>query len=226
VSRPRAIAAAALVAIGTACIGQAAWIHVKAVVAQRLLERAWTKTLASGQPVQPWPWADHEPVGRLRVPAQGVDLLVLAGATGRTLAFAPGELAGSVAPGKPGTLVIAGHRDTHFRFLREIEIGQRVELVDRDGSEYGYRVIAREIVHDREGWAPEPWGPARLELVTCYPFDQPVPGGPLRWVVTAELESTRASELLDPVARELFAGQPVLADLDLDRDRDLGRARF
>ena len=71
---------------------EAAAIPVKAVVAQFLLARAWATRRPGADRPRPWPWADTWPVGRLAVPRLEVDQIVLAGATGRTLAFGPARL--------------------------------------------------------------------------------------------------------------------------------------
>ena len=174
---------------------EAGWIHAKAWLAQVLLERAWGETLAGGGPARPWPWADTRPVGRLWVPAHGVDLVVLAGASGRTLAFAPGHLSGSAGLDGLGNSVLAGHRDTHFAFLRRLELGDEIRTENADGETHRYRVVDLAVVEERDMNALDPWAPPSLTLVTCYPFDTPVPGGPLRYVVTAELEGRLAERL-------------------------------
>jgi hypothetical protein len=89
-------------------------IKAKAWLAPVLIERAWEESLAKSGPVPPWPWADTWPVARLQVPAAGVNLLVLAGDSGNALAFGPGHARASAQPGQSGTVVIGGHRDTHF----------------------------------------------------------------------------------------------------------------
>lgn len=91
---------------------EAAWIPLKAAVAQALLERAFARTLAEGRPVRPWPSADTEPVARLSL--AGRSFVVLRGGSGQALAFGPGHLDGTPEPGKPGTAVFAAHRDTQF----------------------------------------------------------------------------------------------------------------
>src|SRR5512134_469774 len=106
------------VAIGLWQVGQGGWIYAKALLAQHMLQHAWARTLAGEREVRPWPWADTWPVARLRVPVHGIDLIVLDGVSGRTLAFGPGHAGGSAPPGAPGTAIISGHRDTHFRFLQ------------------------------------------------------------------------------------------------------------
>jgi hypothetical protein len=78
--------AVALTAVGAWQVGDGVWIYAKAGLGQHLLQRAWARTLAGETEVKPWPWADSWPVARLRVPAHGVDLIVLDGISGPTLA--------------------------------------------------------------------------------------------------------------------------------------------
>jgi sortase A len=165
-------------------LGQGAWIHAKAQLAQYLLQRAWERTLDGEKDARPWPWADTWPVARLRVPAHGIDLIVLDGVSGRTLAFAPGHASGGPAPGAPGTAVISGHRDTHFRFLAGVTPGDEI-LVETPGRAVArFRVVDTAVVDSRVAVLRAADGPA-LALLTCYPFDALRAGGPLRWVVTA-----------------------------------------
>ena len=159
----------------------AAWIPVKAELAQWLIERSWRDALA-GQPAQPpWPWADTVPVGLLLAPGQGVRLHVLRGGSGRNLAFGP-VLDDAGADG--ADRIISGHRDTHFGFLRDVRKGDTLEWSDRRGSRR-YRIEQLEVVDSRTQRLVIERGAERLTLVTCFPFDSPVAGGPLRYVVTA-----------------------------------------
>jgi sortase A len=80
--------------------------------------------------------------------------------------------------------VISGHRDTHFRFLRELRPGDRLQLSGRGGSRW-YAVGDLEVVDSSRLELVIDPGLERLSLVTCYPFDAPLAGGPLRYVVTA-----------------------------------------
>ena len=173
-----------LLLLGAWQAGHGAWIHAKAQLAQYLLQRAWARTLDGERDARPWPWADTWPVARLRVPAHGVDLIVLDGVSGRTLAFAPGHASGSPVPGAPGTAVISGHRDTHFRFLAALKPDDEivVELPGRPAARF--RVVDSAVVDSRMAVIRAADGPA-LALLTCYPFDALRAGGPLRWVVTA-----------------------------------------
>lgn len=171
--------------LGSVLLGKGTWIYLKAKLAQVLLGLAWTASLASGEDVRPWPWADTHPVARLAVPELGVEQIVLAGASGRTLAFAPGWLDGSAVPGEEGNVVIAGHRDTHFAFLEQLREGDEIELAGRDGMRRTYRVESATVVDQRDTRSLEQAQGDTLTLITCYPFDAVAPGGPLRFVVRA-----------------------------------------
>jgi len=162
----------------------AASIQAKAWLAPILIERAWSRTLAGASAQRPWPWADTWPVARLRAPAHGVELFVLAGDSGNALAFGPGHALASAPPGGPGLTVIGGHRDTHFAFLRDVAPGDRLELQLPGGATRTYRVESARVVHSER----EPLTAGSREgllLVTCYPFDALRPGGPLRYTVLA-----------------------------------------
>jgi sortase A len=170
------------------------WIHAKAALAQLLLEQAWTRSDHGRLSQRPWPWADIAPLARLRVPRLHQDLIVLDGDSGQALAFGPGWSTAGVRPGAAGLGVISAHRDTQFRFLPSLRPGDRVELDGPRGSS-DYVVTDSRVIDSRQARIPardSPAGdsPARdsmdgLWLVTCYPFDAVVPGGPLRYVVQA-----------------------------------------
>lgn len=185
-SRRQALAAAGilLAALGVWQVAEALFIPAKAAVAQVLLHRAWDRTLAGEDRAKPWPWADTWPVARLKLPSVDSDLIVLAGASGQALAFGPGHVPGTAVPGRNGLSMIGGHRDTHLKVLAELAPGSRVEIQRPDGETRVYRVEATSIADARQPWAA-PAEADRLVLVTCYPFDAVIPGGPLRYLVHA-----------------------------------------
>ncbi|MGI9233446.1 MAG: class GN sortase [Woeseiaceae bacterium] len=178
---------ACLLGLGFWQLGSGAYIPAKAWFAQELMQRAWVR---AGQDVDrpvPWPWADTWPVARLRSKAQDIDLIVLEGGSGRTLAFGPGRLSASAMPGEIGNTVIAGHRDTHFRFLRRIEAGDLLSIESAKGRKHLYKVLGTDIVDSRKGGLVLDTDTAMLTLVTCYPFEARESGGPLRYIVTAKM---------------------------------------
>ncbi len=164
-------------------------IEAKAALAPILIKEAWQRTLAETRPgARPWPWADTWPVGRLQAPTLAIDLPILASDSGNALAFAPGHALQSAPLGTAGLAVIGGHRDTHFSFLRDLEVGSPLRLQLPDSSWRDYRVVATDVVNSRkQGWSAQTQGQQEaLLLVTCYPFDALRPNGPLRYVVRAE----------------------------------------
>ncbi|MCP4329767.1 MAG: class GN sortase [Alphaproteobacteria bacterium] len=179
-----------MAAAGLWLVGDGLYIRAKAVLAQHLLAGAWADTLDGAEGVKPWSWADTWPVARLSVPRLGIDHIVLAGGSGRTLAFGPGHVDGTALPGMAGTSIIGGHRDTHFRFLEKVATGDAIEVERADGAVRRYSVEDVRIVHKDAARMPAGDGAPVLVLSTCYPFDAVVPGGPLRYVVTARADNT------------------------------------
>ncbi len=176
--------ACALAAAGLVPLGHAAFLHAKAALAQVLLERAWRQAQVDGSAPRPWPWADTAPVARLRAPRLGIERIVLEGDSGRTLAFGPGHSPSSAAPGTHGVTVLSAHRDTHFAFLRDLASGDHIALDTPRGTRH-YRIDDLRVFDVRDGQAHIAHDRDGLVLVTCFPFDALVPGGPLRYVVSA-----------------------------------------
>jgi len=178
---------ACLLCLGFWQLGQGAYIPAKAWLAQELMLRAWARMQSGASRVTPWPWADTWPIARLTASSGEVDLIVLAGGSGRTLAFGPGHLGASAMPGEVGNTVIAGHRDTHFQFLKDVQAGDVLKLESGRGLEHSYEVTSVDIVDSRKAGLSLDTDAAMLSLVTCYPFDAIDAGGPLRYVVTARM---------------------------------------
>ncbi|MET0067950.1 MAG: class GN sortase [Candidatus Thiodiazotropha sp.] len=170
--------------------GQGLMIEAKAWLAQGLIARAWVRTLAGERQVVPWPWADTWPVARIGFPGHDLSLLVLKGDQGNSLAFGPGWSEVTARPGEAGLSVISGHRDTHFRVLKDLQPGEIVTLQTIEGVMFFYRVMETAVVDESLGlqWPLDALaaGDGALLLITCYPFDGWVPGGPLRYLVRAE----------------------------------------
>ncbi|MGY3039876.1 sortase A [Rhodanobacter sp. TND4EL1] len=186
----RVMVAALVLAAGLGVHGS--WIHTKAVLAQWLLERAWNHSDHGRSPQHPWPWADITPLARLSVPRLHQDLIVLDGDSGQALAFGPGWNAGSARPGATGLGVISAHRDTQFRFLPALRPGDRLN-VEGSGGSTDYEVTGSRVMDSRHERIPASDSMDGLWLVTCYPFNAIVPGGPLRYVVQARRANLNAA---------------------------------
>jgi sortase A len=125
-------------------------------------------------------------MARLSIPRLNAVLYVVEGDDNSDLRRGPGHLIGTALPGQDGNCVIAGHRDTHFRVLKDIRKGDEI-LLSRDGRTFHYRVDEMSIV------TPDNLAPLRpshtpvLNLITCYPFNYVGPA-PRRFIVHARLE--------------------------------------
>ena len=182
----RLISPLVLALVGTLLIGAGAYIHAKAWLALGLLERACDRSIATGQPGRPWSRADTWPVARIEVRRIGASAIVLAGTSGQALAFGPGHLERTVDAGERGIAVYAAHRDTHFRFLRDVAIGDVIEITRADGKQFRYRADASSVVRfDASGIDPDT-SDYELVLTTCWPFDAVTPG-PERYILHAML---------------------------------------
>lgn len=181
VRRALALVASLAIAGGLTLAGEQLWLAAKAQLAAQLIDRALARHLDDGGRHRPWAWADTVPLAELRVPRLGVRRVVLAGASGASLAFGPGHLDGTAVPNGEGNCAIAGHRDSWFRFLERLEGDDTVLLRTLEGTRE-WRVEGVEVVDRTSVSVLEPTPEPRLTLITCYPFDALTPG-PLRYVV-------------------------------------------
>ena len=177
------VAKASLV-IGALLLAQAFYMDAKALLAQILIAHSWTAADTHQLPPVPWPWADTRAIARLEVPTLDKTLFVMQDASGESLAFGPGHLPTSAAPGDDGHVVISGHRDTHFKFLQDLQIGQLISLENYGASRKRYQVVDTHII-DTDTQTLTFSELDQLTLITCYPFQALIPAGPLRFIVTA-----------------------------------------
>lgn len=154
-------------------------------LSQSLIEKAWEKTLAGDEDAHPWPWMDSVPVARLIVPGRDKDFVVMRGASGAVLAFAPGWHEGTQMPGSPGITLISAHRDREFGFLRDMQSGEKLVLVDRHGARHLYTVVDMAVVQEPEIHVPVDEDRGTLLLSTSYPSSNWQAGGDMRFVVVA-----------------------------------------
>lgn len=173
--------------IGFATFAYGSYIPIKAELAQLLIHRAWVESIATGENVKPWGWADMHPVLRLQSAKHDQDLIVLSGDTGNVLAFGPGLSRETPYLNDSSSLLISGHRDTHFTFLQDVEIGEEFVIASSDNTTRIYQVSNIEIIDTTQNDIVIKENQAEIKLVTCYPFNAVVAGGSLRYVVSAQL---------------------------------------
>ena len=122
-------------------------------------------------------------IGRLEIPRIGLSAVVAEGDDEHTLKIAVGHLPDTPLPWQEGNAALAGHRDTFFRPLRRISVGDAIRLTTPRGD-YRYRVTRHTVVDPEELWVLDASSGAALTLITCYPFDFVGPA-PRRFVVHA-----------------------------------------
>lgn len=126
-----------------------------------------------------------QPLAVLRIAKIGLEVPVLDGTDDLTLNRGVGRIIGTAKPGETGNTGIAGHRDGFFRGLKDVEVGDAVELATSSGvQEYVIDDIA--IVNPRDVSVLEPTGTRSLTLVTCYPFYF-IGSAPQRYIVHASI---------------------------------------
>jgi sortase A len=184
----RSLIAIVLALAGLVLFGQGVYIHAKALLAQVLLQRAFAESIETGHAIKPWSWADTWPVARIEVKRLHASAIVLAGSSGQALAFGPGHVEFTPDAGERGVAIYSAHRDTHFRFLKDVAIGDEIEITRSDGKLFRYRADGSSVVRfDTPGIDPLSNG-YQLVLSTCWPFDAAMPG-PMRYLLHATLSA-------------------------------------
>lgn len=185
-----------IILFGAYTFGTGFYMKAKAHLAQNLIDRAWSESNMI-ENIKPWPWADTWPVAKIEVPSLNVTQYIMADAHGESLAFGAGllyggealfsgdELSDATTLSGGSHIILAGHRDTHFEFLRDLATEMEIIVYNRNNEKHAYMVYASEIIDsDKEELATSISGDF-LTLVTCYPFNSLNAGGSLRYVVHA-----------------------------------------
>jgi sortase A len=128
-----------------------------------------------------------EVMGRLEIQEVGLSVPVIEGFDDAALLRGVGHITGTALPGGLGNLVLAGHRDTYFRPLRNIHPGSQMKMF-AGGEVYRYQVDSTEVVLPDAVRVLEIGDVPGMTLITCYPFAF-VGAAPKRFIVHAHLVS-------------------------------------
>jgi sortase A len=142
-------------------------------------------------------------VAKLIIPRLDTELYVVEGDDAGDLRRGPGHIAGTPMPGQDGNCIIAGHRDTHFRVLKDIRKGDAIVLQTGAGR-YTYRVSGTQVVLPTNTASLKPTRDAELHLITCYPFYY-LGSAPERFVVQANLQEDSQPDAAPPQHRASLA---------------------
>lgn len=141
-------------------------------------------------------------VGRMEIPKLGISVMVLEGDGEGVLQKAVGHVPATAFPGKAGNVVVAGHRDTFFRALRNIQKDDEITFTTTQGI-YHYQVGSIDKVGPQDVQVLQASGRPKLTLITCYPFYYVGPA-PNRFIVQAwetQSSQTGKSDQILAVAR-------------------------
>jgi sortase A len=125
-------------------------------------------------------------LGRIEIPRLRMLVAIVEGTTSRTLDTGVGHIEGTALPGEPGNIGIAGHRDTYFRALKDIQVGDEIRIQTAAGLSR-YKVDRMQIVPPSDISVLAPSTASAITLVTCYPFYF-IGAAPRRFVVHAYQE--------------------------------------
>ena len=166
-----------LAAFGIWQLGQAGLLAAKAWAAPVLIEHAFNQSEELSAPVRPWPWADSHPVARIDVPRLAQREYVLSQSNMRNLAFGP------TLQAVGASTVLFAHRDTHFGFLKNLQLGDRVAVKYSGAAAQNWRGSRLSVIDQDNLYLPSDGGGAQLLFVTCYPFDSIAQNPAERFVV-------------------------------------------
>jgi len=151
-----------------------------AVFQVQAAKRLETLRQSSGKSRTPEP---HDPLGRITIPRIARSAIIQEGVDEQTLRHAVGHFPESSRPELGGTVALAGHRDTFFRGLGQLQRGDLIFLETPEGK-YTYEVARISVVGPQHVEVVEPSSGSDLTLVTCFPFHYIGPA-PDRFVVQA-----------------------------------------
>ena len=186
-----------LILAGVLCLGYFLYSYGETRLYQSFEDQQLDAILSSAPPAAPSAPAPRRPapapgstIGRIEIPRLGVSAVIRAGSDARTLRLAVGYIPGTALPGEGGNVGLAGHRDTFFRKLRDINPDDEIRVTTRDGI-YHYYVQRTDIVQPKDVWVLNATSYPALTLVTCYPFSY-VGSAPQRFIVRAALGTPKA----------------------------------
>lgn len=166
--------------LGIFALGYAGFVYADSHVYQVLEVR---KIRQAGRFTEPRVLAEGDVIGEIQVPRVGLSAIVVQGDSPANLRRAVGHLSKSALPGEWGNVALAAHRDTFFRPLRDIQLGDEIRFKTPERS-FEYVVESIEVVAPRDVRVLEPSSGHELTFITCFPFHYVGPA-PKRFVVHA-----------------------------------------
>jgi sortase A len=186
-------------AFGLLALGYAGFVFADSHAYQALEMKKFKQ---AGRLSEPRVFVEGDVIGEIQVPRLRLNAMVVQGDSPANLKRAVGHLTKSALPGEWGNVALAGHRDTFFRPLRDIRLGDEIRFKTRERS-FEYRVESIEVVAPTDIRVLQSSTGHDLTLLTCFPIYYIGPA-PKRLVV-------RAREVDGMMQEQLAKGNEVKA---------------
>jgi len=151
-------------------IAKPSYFYLKAFLAQNLLELSWEKSKNKNQIIYPWIGAKTYPIGKISIKKIDLSYIILGGEIKQSLNFGVAHIENTSKPGSNGNIGLAGHRDSFFKKLEKIHIGDIIRIESFSKSK-DFKVTDIQIISPNELHWLNQSDEDILTLVTCYPFD-------------------------------------------------------
>jgi sortase A len=198
-----------LIVAGLAALGWVATETVRTAAYRRdveaMLDHAVPRPESDPERAGPASLQTGTPIGSLELVRVGLSGVVVEGDSDAVLDRAIGHLPDTPLPWEPGNSALAAHRDTLFRPLKDVRMGDVLRLKTPYGD-FDYRVRELLIVKPTDVWVIDPTPGSMLTLISCYPF-QYIGHAPERFIVRAERIPTTLAALRPLSA--VLPGAPV-----------------
>ena len=178
-------------AFGVLALGYAGFVFADSNAYQALEMKKFEQP---GRLSEPHILAEGDVIGEIQVPRLGLSVMVVQGDSPASLRHAVGHLPKSALPGEWGNVALAGHRDTYFRPVRDIHLGDEIRFKTLEHN-FEYVVESIEVVAPSDIQVLEVFTGHDLTFITCFPFYYVGPA-PRRFVVRArEVEKLPQKQL-------------------------------
>ena len=174
----------ALFIIGILLLAKPSHFYLKGYIAQRLLESTWGKSKDKEQIIYPWMGAKRYPIGKISIEKIDLSHIILGGDMKQSLNFGIAHIENTSKPGYNGNIGLAGHRDSFFKKLEKIHLGDIIEIDSFKGFE-SFKVVDIQIISPSEIHWLDQTEENILTLVTCYPFNY-IGNAPMRYIIRAK----------------------------------------
>ena len=115
-----------------------------------------------------------------------VSRVILSSASGEAMSWGVGSVIPFKSSSSSSPIILAGHRDTHMKFMSKLRIGDHLDFQSYDGSTKSYKIVTSEVTTTPQlTLNDQAKNNDKLILTTCWPFNG-VQSGPERYIMIGE----------------------------------------